>query len=257
MATFARRYGTLCRRYDWREFRRFGPKSQLGDWVLQYQVMDCGPYPVVFGMPPLLSNGFVAQQKKFLYCDHAYFERGWDNFNFRLVRDHIHLTTLLDRPDDRLKRWKVQIDPWRKTGRSIVVIPPGFYHTEIFGLGKDWARRMVENLGRWTDRPVVVKSSKGRLREFLLEEVGAFAVVCCSSVAGMEAALMGVPVFSTPHCCSWPINAGEVKNIERPEYRERHAWACGLAYASWNAEELETIDFRDYYYSVKEQPCAS
>ena len=36
----------------------------------------------------------------------------------------------------------------------------------------------------------------------------------------------------------------------------RYEWACGLAYASWNAEELESIDFRDYYYTTKEMPCA-
>ena len=66
---------------------------------------------------------------------------------------------------------------------------------------------------------------------------------------------MGVPVFSTPHCCSWPINAGPLEKIETPERPDRHAWACSLAYASWHADELERIDFRNYQYSMREEPC--
>ena len=72
----------------------------------------------------------------------------------------------------------------------------------------------------------------------------------------MEAALMGVPVFSTNLCCSWPVNAGSLEAIETPGYPERHGWASSLAYATWHADELSRIEFRDYQYSLREEVCA-
>ncbi len=193
---------------------------------------------------------FMRSGADYLYTDHAYFDRGWEKHNFRIIRSAHHLTHVLPRPDDRLKRWGVEIEPWRKSGRSIVVIPPSKYYEDLYGV-RTWLDTTLATLKQLTDRPLYIKTTKGRLRECLLEEQNAHAVVCCISVAGMEAALMGVSVFSTPHCCSWPVNAGSLATIETPEYPERHGWASSLAYASWHADELAQIDFRDYHYSLR------
>lgn len=233
-------------------------KGELRNWVQQVQGHRGGSLPVIVGLVDPRNRDFVATGREFLYGDHAYFQRGWTEKHFRLVRSAHHLTTVLERPDDRLQRWAVTIEPWRKRGRAVVVIPPSPYYVEIYRL-QHWLPDTLAKLARVTDRPVHVKASKGRLRECLLDEQDAWAVVCCMSVAGMEAALMGVPVFSTPHCCSWPVNAGTLDDIERPAYPERHPWACSLAYASWSADELLSIDFRDYRYSLLEGEgtCAS
>jgi hypothetical protein len=248
--------GTFGTVPDWRQTARHGIKGQLVDWVQQYQAVDRGGIEVLMGLAdtrPLLR---YRDRQEFLYCDHAYFDRGWDKFHFRLTRNDAHLTHLIDRPDDRLKRWNVQIEPWRKGGRSIVVIVPQWHQSRFYFL-HNWHRTVIDRLRQVTDRPIHLKETKGRLRECLLEEQDAHALVCYASVAGMEAALMGIPVFSTERCCSWPVNAGTLEDIERPEYPERHQWACGLAYASWSAEELDSIDFRDYQYSVKERTFVS
>jgi hypothetical protein len=254
VAKFQRADGTWCKKFDWR-FGARSCKNQLSDWIAQYQAMDGGGLETLVGIADTRVRDRIAAGKEFIYGDHAYFDRGWDKNHFRLIRNDAHLTYVVPRPDDRLKRWNVQIEPWRKNGRSIVVIVPGFHQEVLYDI-KDWQRKTIEDLHRFTDRPIITKVSKGRLREMLLEERDAFALVCYASVAGMEAALMGIPVFSSPRCCSWPVNAGSLKNIDQPEYPDRHAWACSLAYASWSAEELESIDFRDYRYSVKESICA-
>ncbi len=253
---FLRADGSLMTRPDWKQTAKYGCKGQLVDWVQQYQSMDCGGIEVLMGLADTRAHDRYAAGSDFIYCDHAYFQRGWDNFNFRLVRGDAHLTHLIQRPDDRLKRWGVEIEPWRKGGRSIIVIVPQWHQSRFYGLN-NWHRTVIERLRQVTDRPIHLKETKGRLRECLLEEQDAYALVCYASVAGMEAALMGIPVFSTERCCSWPVSAGTLEDIERPEYKERRPWACGLAYASWNASELETIDFRDYRYSVKESICVS
>ncbi len=240
--------------FNWRHGNH-NTKGELQNWVQQYQGHDGGTLPVVVGLVDPRNIKFKRHGTDFLYADHAYFDRGWGKHHFRLIRGEHHLTRVLDRPDDRLKKWDVQIEPWRKGGRSIVIIPPSIYYKPLYGVS-DWLRRTVEELGRLTDRPIHIKATKGRLRECLLEEQDAHAVVCAISVAGMEAALMGVPVFSTPACCSWPINAGDLSKIETPTYPERYGWASSLAYASWHADELEQIAFRDYMYSLKEEVCA-
>jgi hypothetical protein len=242
-------------RWDWRLGAK-NLKNELQNLVIQFQGRDHYSYPVVVGLVDGRNQTLVRDKADFLYGDHAYFNRGWANGGFRLIRNAHHLSHVVKRSDDRLKKHGVMIEPWRKGGRDIVVIPPSEYYWPIYNL-KEWLPQTLATLKEVTDRKVHVKHGKGRLRECLLEEHDAHAVVCCISVAGMEAALMGVPVFSTERCCSWPINAGTLENIERPEYPERYEWACGLAYASWHASEFESIDFRDYQYAVKEQPCAS
>ncbi len=242
-------------KFHWRHGNQ-NTRGELANWVTQYQAHDNGGLPVICGLVDSRNLKYKRDDTDFLYADHAYFDRGWDKHHFRLIRKAHHLTRVVSRPDDRLKKWNVQIEPWRKGGRDIVIIPPSKFYWDLYGLS-DWLRRTKEEIGRHTDRHIHVKETKGRLRECLLEEHDAHAVVCAISVAGMEAALMGVPVFSTPHCCSWPMNAGPLEMIEKPERPERHAWASSLAYASWHADELERIDFRDYCYSMKEEECAS
>lgn len=204
--------------------------------------------PVVFGLDNSEISRFVRDGSDFLYWDHSYFRRGWDKENFRLTRRWVHLTEIKPRPDDRMKKFGVTIEPWRRRGEKVVVIPPtdfqrrlGCYH---------WTDKTVERLASITDRPVVVKKEKGRLMEFLED---AWAVVTWGSVAGVEAALMGVPVFAEPTCPAYPVSAGPLEQIETPEYSERrHEWACSLAYASWNINELGKMRFKDYDYSLRD-----
>lgn len=230
-------------------------KGELRQWVQQYQTMGGGGLPVIVGLVDERNVPFVRDGVDFIYGDHSYFDRGWDKFHFRLCRNGHHQTKVYPRPDDRLKRWKVNIEPWRTDGLEIVVIPPSQYYLAIYSL-HTWLADTLKTLREHTDRPIHVKTGKGRLRECITQEHPAHAVVCAISVAGMEAGLMGIPVFSTKHCCSWPINAGPLEKIETPERPERHAWACSLAYAAWHADELETIDWRKYEYSVREEMCA-
>lgn len=176
--------------------------------------------------------------------------RGWDKKHFRAVRNNLHLTEIFDRPDDRMKKFKVEIEPWRKTGREIVIIPPSEAQINAYddhGIGKPWLMKTESLLSQITDRPVTCKRSKEiSLRSFLVD---AWAVVTYASVAGIEAAFMGVPVFSTEKCPSWPINAGRLEDIEKPVYVDfREKLAASLAYASWHTDEIEKIKWNDYRY---------
>jgi hypothetical protein len=207
--------------------------------------------PVVVGLVDGRNKAFIEQQADFLYVDHGYYgrEHGWGVI--RVIRGAHHLTRTLERPADRRQRFGVRIAPWRPAGESVVVIPPSSYYESIYGL-QEWLPTMLAQLPCKTSRRVVVKSRKGNLLQFLVDEK-AHAVVCAMSVAGVEAALAGWPVFSTPRCASWPVNCGSLDDIDRPQRPEREAWANALAYATWHLNELDSIGWRDYNYQLKER----
>jgi hypothetical protein len=193
----------------------------------------------------------IKEGGEWIYFDHAYFNRGWHRSNFRVCRNGLHMTEQLIRPPDRFDRTGYEVEPWRKTGREIVIIPPTDAQMAVYG-NHEWLLRTETRLCEITDRPVTCKRDKSTsLRQFLDD---AWAVVTYASVAGVEATLMGVPVFSTEHCPSWPVNSGRLEDIETPTYADnRREWASSLAYASWNWDEMKSIKWDDYRYEL----CAS
>lgn len=193
-------------------------------------------------VPELVRDG-----KDFVYADHAYFKRGWDKGHFRVCRNWIHQTSIFKRPDDRLKKWGVTIESWRKTGGKVVVIPPTAFQKTLGCEG--WLKETTARLKQATGRQIDVKWEKGGLREYLAD---AWAVVTWASVAGVEAALMGVPVFAGEKCPALPVSAGPLEKIETPEYPDnRHEWACSLTYATWSWDEVQNINFKDYWYDMR------
>ena len=221
-------------------------KADILDWVrIDAKRQGGSPPEPVLGIRDDKAQNARDSGKPWLYFDHAYFKRGYERGNFRACRDGLHLTRLIDRPADRLEKWGVTIEPWRKRGSEIIVIPPSEMQCKFYGC-HDWLMKTESLLDQVTDRPVRCKVSKlPSLKEWLQD---AWAVVTFASVAGVEAALMGIPVFSTENCPSYPVNAGRIDNIDSPEYPERHQWACGLTYATWNVEEMRNVKWIDYHY---------
>lgn len=205
------------------------------------------PHPIIVGINDDKARDAIKAKEDFIYIDHAYFDRGWERGNFRAVRGEVHLNKIVDRPKDRLKKYGVLIEPWRKTGREIIIVPPSERQQALYE-NEHWLLKTESKLCQITDRPVVVKNQKTtKMRDFCID---AWAVVTYASVAGVEAALLGIPVFSTTRCPSWPINAGTLEQIETPEYSDaRLEWACSLSYATWNVRETKLVKWKDYDYA--------
>jgi hypothetical protein len=183
----------------------------------------------------------------FLYVDNSYFYRGARSTNFRLIRKALHLTTILPEQPGRVVNIP-KIEPWRDMGRHrkrVIIIPPSPYHEAIYD-AHGWVGETLDRLAAVTKRPVVVKYNKREsLREWLED---AHAVVTYASVAGVEAAMWGVPVFAGPICPCLPISSGPVENIEEPKYPDREPWLRSLAYANWSTAGLDQINLKDYQY---------
>jgi hypothetical protein len=179
----------------------------------------------------------------FFYCDHSYLKHGWRNGTFRLVRRGTHLTRVIHNSSDRLKTFGVELRPWKKDGRHVVVIAPSEHSARYFGLEGE-AERLAAEAKRCTERDVVIRRKDHMGFWQALE--GAWACICVRSIGGVEAAIAGIPVFSTPLCPSWPISAGSIKDIDRPTYCDRYDWANSLAWSSWRFGEIQSINYETY-----------
>lgn len=191
-------------------------------------------FPVFFGfdyIPELRSC--IELKTPFIFCDHAYWDRGYSNANFRIVLSDIHQTGLVSRPLTRLPK----LHPWKR-GKHVLVFPPSDTIAKTFG-AQSWAAETVETLKRHTDRPVIVKRKQdGDLDSFLQD---CHAVVGYATVASTDAVIRGIPAFCGPHCPATPIGLQDLSQIENPIYPDRAEWLRSLGSSQFNVSEFGSV----------------
>ena len=206
---------------------------------------------VLTGLVDLRVKRYYEEGIDFYNIDHSYFQRGWHLKNFRAIRNHNHLREIKKRPDDRMKMFGVKIEPWRRNrGSKIYVIPITAHKANVFADSESWLKNAVRMAQKATGRSIIYKNKDAGPLSAHFDDM--WALICNGSVAGMEAALAGIPVFAGPHCCSLPVSAGDTSNIENPELVDfRHEWASSLAYSCWNQEEIDTVNWLNYDYELR------
>lgn len=170
----------------------------------------------------------------FLFIDHAYFARGYENMNFRLIYNTIHQTKAFDYPADRRKKFSVELKDWNQ-GERIVFIPAPknplqFHHDE------KWNSKAIDQLCALSDREIYIKDHKSNGMTEALKNC--WAVVTHSSVAGVEAVINGIPVICPDTCPAWPVGA-DLSKIESPLMPERDKWVNTLTYSQFTLDELK------------------
>lgn len=185
-------------------------------------------------------RGCIERGEDFLYFDHGYWQR---ESLYRCIVGATHLTRVLDRPADRLG--KARLAPDKRGGRHIVVIPPSGLVEALYRAHR-WLPTTLQRIAESTDRPIVVKQKDGRTMRDACTD--AHAVVTFGSVAGVEAAILGYPVFAGPICPTRPISAGELEQIEAPAEVDREPWLRSLSYAQWTLDEIERLNLQEYDY---------
>lgn len=171
----------------------------------------------------------------FIFMDHAYFKRGYHYENYRAIWCDIHQRKILDVPDDRKELFKIsgKLREWKQGEKVIVIpIPP---NPERFYEAYEWTEKTVQKLKTLTDREIFIKKkADGNLREHLL---GAWGVVSHSSVAGVEAATWGVPVFGPDTSPAFHMGQ-EIEKIESPIFPDRDKWVASLTYSQFHISEI-------------------
>ena len=186
-----------------------------------------------------------------LFTDMPYWNR-WmgnnrDTCYWRIIPDDLHVTTVGDFPNDRLKKFPLSIKEWKLKGDYILVCPSSYmmenYYNEI-----NWTENIIKEIKKYTDRPIKVRTkprnattSGPRAATIAFEDdcSNAYAVVTLASITGIEAALLGTPVFCHPLSACAPIATPDISLIETPFRPDRSKWLNTLSYFQYTEAEIK------------------
>lgn len=181
----------------------------------------------------------------YLYCDHSFFGATrsggtTSSGHYRLVPNGRYYTHLGNMAHDRWKALGIEVQPWRKTGSHIVLVPVSKFVAAYHGFDShDWIAKMISEIKRYSSRPLVVKpkDSDKPLSEILKD---AWALVTMDSNAAIDAAISGIPVFTSPDAAAAPFGLSNLARMESPAMPDRTQHLANLAYQQWTAEEIRT-----------------
>lgn len=162
--------------------------------------------------------------------------RGTNGGYYRWHVDSFQLRKMRLVPDDRWKALNIPLVPWRKGGRHIVIAAPTPTYEKFHGI-ETWTDDTVRYLAKHSDRQIVIRH-KASNRPLQADLEGAHCLVANGSMAGVEAAILGCPVFDRPENAASLVGLTDLSKIETPIYPDREPWANALAYSQFTEEEL-------------------
>jgi len=198
--------------------------------------------PVVWGV--LRDSDRILSQAKeqglhFFYIDHAYFNRGHGK-TYRITQNRYEAGPTRRCPADRLSALDLEVRPWQKSGREIIVCPPTEFFMDAHGC-HGWLESTIAELQSVTDRPITVRT-KPKPGEAIvpLEDAlhSAHALVTHSSNVANKAVCLGTPVFVAPMSAAAAVGKTSLSEIENPVYPDREPWLSHLAYNQFSFDEI-------------------
>jgi hypothetical protein len=197
----------------------------------------------------------------YYFTDMPYWNR-WNGDNrqtcsWRVIPNALHCNWVKDFPNDRFKQLNVTVNDWRENGEHILVCPSS-NTIEIFYDQTNWLNNTINEIKKYTDRPIKVrqkprndKTSGPMAAAIPFEEdvKNAWAVVTLSSIAGVEAACLGVPVFCHIASACSPLGNTNLSNIESPVLSDRAPLLNTLSYYQYTEKELKEKKLDDLILS--------
>ncbi len=178
--------------------------------------------------------------RDFYYLDHGYFRPGHYDGYYRITKNgrQAEIPSPLEKiyPDDRWRKLNLELKPWKRTGRNIVIIPLTGAIASFYGIDPSkWLDLITQEVSRHTNRPIIVKQKgDGNICDILQD---CWCVVTHSSNSAADALLAGIPIItlgeSACETVSWAM-----EDIEQPWWPEREHWANALAYNQFNLDEM-------------------
>jgi hypothetical protein len=182
----------------------------------------------------------ITEGRTWYYGDHQYIGR---NRMMRITKNAYQHDGTGEATPDRFARFRLAIDPWRRTGSHVLVCPqsPGFM--ELHGLSTTaWVEMVRTTIAAVSDRPVKVRwKTEAVKRPIAVDLREAWAVVVFSSGAALDALLAGVPVFVTaPWAAAYRMGCADLERIEAPVYPDdREPFFWNLADRQFSFDEIQ------------------
>lgn len=149
------------------------------------------------------------------------------------------METIRDVPDDRWRALKLDhcVKPWSDGGDKIVIADTLPDYWNLRGLGEDWSKRTAARLGAQTSRPIVIRDKESKV-PLDRELNSSHALLTHGSIAAVEAAIFGYPVFVDSSSAAALVGQTDFDKIEEPIRPDRRKWLHSLAYCQFNEREL-------------------
>lgn len=181
----------------------------------------------------------------YYYLDNGYFHPGHYDGYYRVTRNAEQMTSVpADMTPEQWGRWDrlgQTLKPWRRSGAHILVIGQSRTYFELRGIRPGtWLWETVAELGRVTDRPLIVRpkpTARTQRRPLEADLAGAWAVVTYSSNVAVEAVVAGIPAVVLGTAAAAPVSTA-LEQIETPEHPDRERWVRWLAANQWTLEEI-------------------
>ena len=189
----------------------------------------------------------IRKCKTFYYFDHAYLygnrhspSKVTGERTYRLTKNHYQIQTIQDLTDEdkeRIKKYKVELKPWKDDGDYILIIAPSNFQINYHNIGS-WVDDTIKTLKQYTDRPIKVRDKKSS-RPLKEEIQNAYAVVSHNSAVVVDAVLNGVPVFCDKMNMGVPIGLTDFSKIEQPIKPDRQKWIDSLLANQFTMTEIK------------------
>lgn len=220
------------------------PVRGPGEWNDVTAVWGLGDYQYA------LVKKFINKKNPFIFTDMPYWNRWLGNNRhecyWRIIPNALHCNWQADYPDDRFRKLGIEVQEWNDNGKHILVCPSSPTLSNFYDQEK-WLDKTLKKLESVTDRPIRIrhKPRRGKLSGPMVEEISlredcrnAWAVVTLCSIAGVEAACLGIPVFCHESSPCAPIGNTDLDDIENPLRPERNSWLNTLAYHQYTEDEI-------------------
>jgi hypothetical protein len=194
------------------------------------------------------------RNKDFYFTDMAYFGRWMNNDTkhyWRIIKNECHPTVHFQRPSDRFDSFNIEVEPWKKDGKHILVCPSSPTMNNFYN-EQNWIQDTVAKLQQHTDRKIIVRNKPrakgtsgpravklGGLKTFQEEVKDAWAIVTSVSMCAVESLCMGIPVFTTKYSPVHSLGEQDLSKIETPRYPDfRKTILNSLAYCQFTPQEF-------------------
>lgn len=202
--------------------------------------------PIVGCTPELRSliDKWSKDKHDFVYWDRGYFRRvfatwlprGTNGGYYRWHLNSFQLQQISAVSEDRWSALTTPVTPWRKNGRHVVIAAPTATYSQFHQLD-GWTDKTLDALSRATDRPLTIRGKETK-RPLQADLDGAHCLVTHGSIAGVEAVILGTPVFVDQSSAAALVGKINLEEIERPTYPDRDPWLRSLAYSQFSEREL-------------------
>lgn len=186
-------------------------------------------------------------RRTFFFCDNGYLGKRWQEGGYyRITRDDWMMPSIAAPDYDRLAVHGIEVAPWQKGGRHILVCPPIPEYCKAWSFnGSEWQDKTINALKQATRRPIEISykwsDPRGKPDDKPLAErlQDCWAVVTHDSNVAIDALIAGVPVFMTGKHPAVALGRRHMAQIEEPARPDnRLAFLAMLAANQWTLEEF-------------------